>query len=238
MTALDGAETMYAFENTWHVIMLVGVIVAARVAVPRFASMRAHRAASLEFIDSALIAVLLVFCILRPFVIQAFFIPSGSMEPTLQEKDRILVNKFIYYFKEPQVGDIVVFDAPAAALSDGKKKDFIKRVVGVAGDRIAVKEHKLYRNGAAVEESYIKEAPLYDWPDGVYQGNEVTIPAGHLLVFGDNRNDSNDGHRWGILKADGTEEARPFLPRPNVLGKAMVIFWPPSRVKVLTRAHS
>jgi signal peptidase I len=228
---------MYAFENSWHVIALIGAIVAARVAVPLVAGLKPHRAAVLEFIDSALIAVLLVFCILRPFVIQAFFIPSGSMEPTLQENDRILVNKFVYYFKPPKAGDIVVFDAPPAALDGGKKKDFIKRVVGVAGDRIAVKDHKLYRNGVKVDEPFIKEAPLYDWPDNVYQGGEVVVPEGHILVFGDNRNDSNDGHRWG-LGPDGTGEAKPFLPRPNVLGKAMVIFWPPGRARVLSSAPS
>ena len=229
---------MYAFENTWHVIALIGAIVAARVAVPYIASLRPHRAAVLEFIDSAMIAVLLVFCILRPFVIQAFFIPSGSMEPTLQQNDRILVNKFIYYFREPRVGDIVVFDAPPAALSDGKKKDFIKRVVGVAGDRIAVKDHRLYRNGAAVNESFIKEEPFYEWPDGAAEGKEVTVPEGDLLVFGDNRNDSNDGHHWHMQLPDGTVEYRPFLPRPNVLGRAMVIFWPPGRAKILTTAPS
>lgn len=222
---------MYAFENTWHVIALIGGLVAARVAVSHLAALRTHRAAVMEFIDSALIAVLLVFCILRPFVIQAFFIPSGSMEPTLQEKDRILVNKFIYYFKEPEAGDIVVFDAPPQASSE--KKDFIKRVVGTAGDRIAVKDHKLHRNGVAVEESFIKETPLYVWPEDAYAGGEITVPPDALLVFGDNRNDSNDGHRWEMMSADGMWEAAPFLPKPNVLGKAMVIFWPPHRVGLL-----
>ena len=185
----------------------------------------------LEFIDSLLIAVLVVFCVLRPFVVQAFYIPSGSMEPTLQENDRILVNKFIYYFKEPAVGDIVVFDAPPQASED--KKDFIKRIVGVPGDRIAVKDHKLYRNGTPVNEAYIKEAPLYVWPVGAEEGQEVVVPEGSLLVFGDNRNDSNDGHRWEFRRLDGTSEAAPFLPRPNVLGKAMVVFWPTSRVGLL-----
>lgn len=222
---------VYAFENTWHVIALIGGLVLARAAVSHLESMRSHRAAILEFIDSALIAVLLVFCILRPFVIQAFFIPSGSMENTLQENDRILVNKFIYYFREPRVGDIVVFDAPPQA-SD-VKRDFIKRVVGVPGDRIAVKNHKLYRNGKPVDEPFIKEPPLYVWPPGAEEGAEVVVPEGHVLVFGDNRNDSNDGHRWEIMRPDGTWEPAPFLPRPNVLGKAMLIFWPPHRVGLL-----
>ncbi len=225
---------VYAFENTWHVIALIGGIVIARVVVPYLGSLRSHRRAALhELIDSGLIAVVLVFCILRPFVIQAFFIPSGSMEPTLQEGDRILVNKFIYYFKEPKVGDIIVFDAPPAALQGSPRKDFIKRVVGVPGDRIAVKDQKLYRNGKPVAEPYIKDAPSYDWPENADMGAEITVPPGDLLVFGDNRNDSNDGHRWDIITADGRHEPRPFLPRVNVLGRAMLIFWPPSRVSVL-----
>lgn len=225
---------MYAFENTWHVIALVGAIVLARVVVAHWEALRNQRAAVLEFVDSALIAVLLVFLILRPFVIQAFFIPSGSMEPTLQANDRILVNKFIYYFREPKVGDIVVFDAPPSALQqDPRKKDFIKRVVGVPGDRIAVRDEKLYRNGRPIQEPYIKEAPLYNWPEGAEQGAEYVVPPGTLLVFGDNRNDSNDGHRWELVEADGTATPAPALPRPNVLGKAMVIFWPLHRVSLL-----
>ena len=78
-------------------------------------------------------------------------------------------------------------------------------------------------------------------PNGHLVGGVTTpfvVPPGHLLVFGDNRNDSNDGHHWHIEKLDGTSEARPFLPRPNVLGKAMVIFWPPQRAGLLTQAHS
>jgi signal peptidase I len=225
---------MYAFENTWHVVALVGAIVLARVTVAYVTALRNHRPAALEFIDSALIAVLLVFLVLRPFVIQAFYIPSGSMEPTLQAKDRILVNKFVYYFQKPQVGDIVVFDAPPQALDgDAAKKDFIKRVVGVEGDRIAVYNNQLYRNGKPVTERYIKEAPLYTWPEGAETGAEFTVPPGSLLVFGDNRNDSNDGHRWHLIGTDGTEVPKPELPQPNVLGKAMVIFWPWYRVGLL-----
>jgi signal peptidase I len=219
---------MYAFENTWHVVGLVGIIAFARVAVAYLPRLRAHRPAVMEFVDSALIAVLLVFCVLRPFVVQAFYIPSGSMEPTLKQYDRILVNKFVYYFQEPKVGDVVVFDAPPQASE--LKRDFIKRVVGVPGDRIAVYDGKLHRNGAVVDESFIKEMPLYTWPLNAEQGVEITVPPGGLLVFGDNRNDSHDGHRWELLEPDGSRKPAPFLPRPNVLGKAMFKFWPLYRV--------
>ncbi len=226
---------MYAFENTWSIVGLVGVIVLARAVAAHLQSLKAHREAVLEFVDSALIAVLLVFCILRPFVVQAFYIPSGSMEPTLQENDRILVNKFLYYFKPPQVGDIVVFDAPLAAdPSLAKRKlDFIKRVVGGPGDRIKVIDRSLYRNGAPVTEPYIKDPPVYTWPEGAESGEEWVVPQGHVLVFGDNRNNSNDGHRWGTLEPNGVFHPEPFLPIPNVRGKAMLIFYPPQRVGLL-----
>lgn len=219
---------MLAFDNPWWVITMLGVAAALRVWGAHAGYLRQYRATLLEFVDSALIALLLVFCILRPFVIQAFYIPSGSMENTLLINDRILVNKFVYYFHEPQHGDIVVFRAPKQASED--KKDFIKRVVGLPGDRIRVQDGKLFRNGQPVEESYIKEPPDYYWPE---DGSEVTVPPDSLMVMGDNRNCSNDSHRWEELAPDGSLQAAPFLPRENVLGKAMVIFWPLTRVRLL-----
>ncbi len=231
-----GATTVLAFDNPWHVAGLVALAVTLRLwaAHTRFfdiaAVLRSSRAAVLEFIDSALIALLLVFCILRPFVVQAFFIPSGSMEPTLQLGDRILVNKFIYHFRQPEAGDIVVFRAPPVA--DHLDRDFIKRVVGTPGDRLAVVRYEgLYTNGEPVNEPYIKETPTYDWPD--VAGAEVTVPERQLVVFGDNRNCSNDSHRWQALTTDNRWEPRPFLPEENVLGRATVIFWPIYRMRIL-----
>ncbi len=205
-----------AFDNTWHVIALVWGLLLVRVAVPRLQRLRPRRGAILEIVDSLLVAVLLVFLILRPFVVQAFWIPSGSMEPTLQLNDRLLGNKFIYFFEEPKYGDIVVFVSPPQA--DPHRKDFIKRVVGLPGDRLSVWGGKLYRNGEAVEEDYIAQPMFYRFPT---HGDEYVVPAGHLFVMGDNRNSSNDSHKWGPL------------PRQNVLGKAFCIFWPPPRVRLL-----
>lgn len=206
---------MLAFDNTWQVLGLLGGIVVLRVAVPRVRALGRQRGAILEFVDSGLVAVLLVFCILRPFVIQAFYIPSGSMLPTLHLNDRILVNKFIYYFREPKFGDIVVFRPPPDV---AKNKDFIKRIVALPGDRIAVYDGYLHRNGQRQQEPYIKEPHFYSFPLG---GGEFVVPEDSVLVFGDNRNDSNDGHRWGPL------------PRENVEGKAFCIFWPPHRIRLV-----
>ncbi len=229
-----------AFDNTWHIIALVWGLLLIRVAVPRLQQLRRQRGAILEIVDSLLVAVLLVFLILRPFVVQAFYIPSGSMIPTLEINDRILVNKFIYFFVPPHRGDIVVFVSPPQA--DLEQKDFIKRVVGLEGDRLAVRDGYLWRNGEKVVEPYLADPMLYTFPgppdlgsvtnggNFVYRtrsfefeitNGEYVVPPGHIFVMGDNRNLSNDGHVWGPL------------PRQNVLGKAFCIFFPPGRVRLL-----
>jgi signal peptidase I len=245
--------TLFAFDNTWEVIGLVGVIVILRVAVPRIPPLTQWRAGIIEFIDSALIAALLVFCLLRPFVIQAFYIPSGSMEPTLLKNDRILVNKFIYFFREPVAGEIAVFNAPPQASETNK--DFIKRVVGVEGDRLSVtpdipgvRKGGLHRNGRLVIEPYLNEPPHYRWPLGggqfvkqpdgeikwVKADNEFVVPPGYVVMMGDNRNNSNDSHRWWRTDQEsGRRVSEPYVPRANMLGKAVIIFWPPQRIRIL-----
>jgi signal peptidase I len=205
-----------AFDNTWHVIVLVWALLLIRAVVPRVAALKRRRGAIFEIVDSLLVAVLLVFLILRPFVVQAFYIPSSSMVPTLEINDRILVNKFLYFFREPERGEIVVFVSPPQA--DKDQKDFIKRVIGLPGDRLAVHDGKLWRNGQSVDEPYTRELMTYRWPEF---GGEFVVPPGELFVMGDNRNLSNDSHKWGPL------------PRKNVLGKAFCIFWPPQRVRLL-----
>lgn len=226
---MDEAQTLLAFDNPWHIVGLIGVIVAIRVAVPRIDMNRSARATILEFVDSGLVAALLVFCLLRPFAIQAFFIPSGSMLPTLEVGDRILVNKFVYFIRDPVPGEVVVFNAPPAA--SPVDRDFIKRVVGGPSDEIVVRDRALHRNGERLEEPYIAEPPRYTWPR---DGSPLKIPDGNYVMFGDNRNDSNDSHRWDAINpATGQIEPRPFVPRENMLGKAMVIFWPPHRIRIL-----
>jgi len=222
---------MYAFENTWHVVGLVCLLAAARGALSRAPARARYRPAALEALDSLLVAVLLVFCILRPFVVQSFFIPSGSMLPTLREGDRILVNKLVYLLREPRVGEIIVFDAPPQA--SAQKRDFVKRVVGTPGDSVCVMDHRLIRNETPVDEPYVLEAPLYTWPADARAGARVRVPADGLLVLGDNRNASHDGHQWELVRPDGEAEAAPFLPRANVRGRAMAVFWPPGRIGLL-----
>ena len=160
---------------------------------------------------------------IRAAVVQAFYIPSESMLPTLHVNDKLMVDKISYRFSNPVRGDIVVFN-PTAQLekelgADGKPKyhdSFVKRVIGVPGDRIEVNNGKVYINGTAIAENYLNEAPNYNWsstaltPDGV-------VPQGQYLVLGDNRNNSYDSHYWG------------FVPKDKIVGKAIVRYWPIDR---------
>jgi signal peptidase I len=148
---------------------------------------------------------------IRQFVAEARFIPSDSMVPTLIKDDRLIIDKLSYRFGQPQRGDIVVFN-PTATLEDQKFKDaFIKRVVGLPGERIEVKDGKVFVNDQPIAENYTAELPNYNWK---YEG---VIPENSYIVFGDNRNNSYDSH-WGLV------------PKEKLVGRAIVRFWPPARV--------
>jgi signal peptidase I len=225
------------FENPWVILGLVVLCVLLRLAAEYWPRLPERLQNSLrELADAGLLAGLLVFFILRPFVAEARVIPSSSMEPTLEgdertplTNDRILVNKFIYRFINPACGDIVVFKPPPAAHRIGN--DYIKRCIGLPGDKILVRDGQVFRNGRPLPEPYVASPPDYVWPP---DGQPATVPQHCLLVFGDNRGNSNDSHAWGYLRPDNTFEPHPFLPRENVRGKAVCIFWPPSRLRWLT----
>lgn len=148
---------------------------------------------------------------IRTFVAEARYIPSGSMLPTLQVNDRLIVDKVGYYFKSPQRGDIVVF-SPTDALEKQNFHDaFIKRVIGLPGEKVEVKGGRVYINDQPLKENYIADAPQYQW-------GPQTVPQGAYLVLGDNRNNSYDSHYWG------------FVPRDKIIGRAVVRFWPVDRM--------
>ena len=152
---------------------------------------------------------------IRQFVAEARYIPSGSMLPTLQINDRLIVDKLSYRFNTPQRGDIVVF-SPTSTLEKQNFHDaFIKRVIGLPGDKVEVKGGRVYVNDQALRENYIEEDPQYQW-------GPQTVPNGSYLVLGDNRNNSYDSHYWG------------FVPREKIIGRAVVRFWPPNRVGEIT----
>src|SRR5215204_804253 len=164
-----------------------------------------------EFLIILTVAFVLVFGFVRPFVLEAFRIPSESMVPTLEVGDRVFANKFIYRFAEPERGDIVVFEDV-----EGGEEDLIKRVVGVAGDRVRVVNGVLKVNRETQGEPYVKP----QLPDGSVYGPEK-VPEGYVFVMGDNRGNSADSRVFGLL------------PVENIEGEAFVRFWPPSRIGLL-----
>jgi len=168
-----------------------------------------RRAGFTELCLTILIAFVLVFGFVRPFVLEAFRIPSESMVPTLEVGDRVLANKFIYRFTEPERGEVVVFES----VGEGDDQKLIKRVVGVAGDEVEVRNGTLLVNGEAREEPYLnRNLPFND----SYGPTEV--PEGHVFVMGDNRANSADSRVFGPL------------PIENIEGEAFVRFWPPLRI--------
>jgi signal peptidase I len=175
-----------------------------------------------ENIEAIVVAVILALFI-RTFVVQAFKIPSGSMKDTLLIGDHILVNKFIYGvkapfikktivpIKDPQWGDIIVFEFP-----EDPSKDFIKRVIGVPGDVIEIRNKKLLVNGVVVENShgFYKDPKIYAAHTQPRDNlGPITVPEGKLFVMGDNRDFSYDSRFWG------------FVDLIAVKGKAFIIYW-------------
>lgn len=143
--------------------------------------------------------------ILRTFVIEGRIVPSESMYPTIKISDRLMVNKFVFWFKEPQRGDIVVFKPPAEINSHD---DFVKRVIALPGEKLEVKDGRVYINDKPLNEPYVVEKPNYDF-------GPVVVPANDLFVMGDNRNHSFDSHLWNA-----------WLSQDNLVGKAFAIYWP------------
>jgi len=167
--------------------------------------------------------------LIRTFVAEARYIPSSSMENTLQINDRLIINKFIYRFHDPKRGDIAVFMPPKNAgrcsqksVTDPKlitapKDAYIKRVIGLPGDKIELNtKHQLLINNQVITEKYIKEKPEYSF-------DPIIVPPNSYLMLGDNRNNSCDGHMWG------------FLPRENFIGPAVFLFWPLNRLGVINQ---
>ncbi len=166
----------------------------------------------LEFMVILLVAFALVFGFVRPFVLEAFYIPSESMVPTLEVGDRVFVNKFVYRFWEPERGDIIVFSSV-----EGEGEDLIKRVIGVPGDRIAIRNGVLHVNGEPQKETYLRDGrPLDDGPNG-----PTKLRKGEVFMMGDNRANSRDSRFFGPV------------PIENIEGEAFATFWPPWRIGLL-----
>ena len=147
--------------------------------------------------------------VVRPMMFESAIVTSDSMKPTLEVGDRIFAGKLAYKHQGPRQGDIVTFRFPSQ--TPGLAEDvLVKRVIGVAGDVVEVREGAVYRNGVKLDEPYVREPMEYDMPP-------LAVTKGKILVLGDNRNESDDGHVWGLLDCR------------RVIGRAAMRFWPLSR---------
>jgi len=221
---------MLTADQPWQIIALLGSLVLLRLAVGWAVREPNGRARVVEFVDAALIATLLVFCLIRPLVAQAYCIPSASMVPTLREGDRVLVLKAAYWFGLPQHGDIVVFRHPDEAVAG--KVDLIKRVIGTGGDLLQLDDRGLRRNNRLIPEPYTAEHMSEVWPVGAYP---LRVPQGHVLLLGDNRDESQDSRRWTKELTSEVVVDAPFVPCEDIRGRACAVFWPPTRCHVLRR---
>jgi len=180
-----------------------------------------------DWVESIIVAFLLAM-VIRAFIVQAFKIPTGSMRPTLIEGDLILVNKFIYGAKvpftkirlpkitDPKRGDVIVFIYP-----EDRKKDFIKRLIGLPGDIVEIKKGTLYINSKPLLDPVFNQRYYYNRGDFAREGEKLIVPEDNFFVLGDNSGSSKDSRYWG------------FVPRDNILGKAMCIYFPPKRIRII-----
>ena len=170
-----------------------------------------------EFLKETISIIVIAFIlamILRTFVVEGRIIPSGSMLPTVQIQDRVMVNKFIYRFTEPQRGDVIVFAPPDVIKSED---DYLKRVIGLPGETVEMKDGNVYIDGNSLNEPYLDEAVDYAF-------GPVTVPDDSLLVLGDNRNSSFDSHLWNA-----------WMTKDHLKGKAFLIYWPLNHITLLDR---
>ena len=164
----------------------------------------------LDILETVILAVVLYFGINA--LSARVRVDGFSMNPTLQNGEYILVNRLAYKTGHPERGDIIVFRLPG-----DESQDLIKRVIGLPGDTVHVSDGVVKINGVQLDEPYIAQAPLYF--------GEWTVPQDSLFVLGDNRNDSRDSHQWN------------FLPIENVIGKSVLIYWPPPDWKIINHTE-
>jgi len=163
------------------------------------------------------VAVDLVFGFVRPLIVEPMSVPSASMTPTLEPGDRVLTNKFVYDFADPDRGDLVVFES----VDERRNEEIVKRVVGLPGEEILVQEGVLLVNGEPPQEPYLsttQESPTTHEAPGVDSFGPMVVPQNHVFVTGDNRMNSYDSRFF-----------RP-VPEENLVGEVSLRFWPPARL--------
>ncbi|MCM8796866.1 MAG: signal peptidase I [Candidatus Omnitrophica bacterium] len=181
-----------------------------------------------DWVEPFLVAAFLAFCIIRPLIVEIYKIPSGSMRPTLVEGDLIIVNKFLYgaripltfirfpAFRRPLRGEVIVFKYP-----ENPGKNFIKRLVGFPGEVVEIKDGTIYIDGRPMTEPPFGERYYYNRGRYGAEGEKIIVPNDSFFVLGDNSGSSLDSRFWG------------FVPYKYLQGKAMVIWWPINRIRII-----
>ena len=240
-----------------ELLIIVAAILIARIvmSVPAIVARTSGRSSHIahEYLDPFIVAGIAAWFLIS-YVARTYYIPSASMVPTLEIGDVLLVDKFEYRFHKPNEGDVVVFPPPIPT-----PDDFIKRVVGLPGEQFRISGGTVYINGKPLAEPYIAAKPDYDlrvanygiqvndgfgWhplssdeaniPPKSQWTSPNTIPPNCYLMFGDNRNDSEDSHVWGFAQDAGTFATGPRAgEHASFTGRAFLIFYPLSQMKIL-----
>jgi len=171
---------------------------------------------------AVIVGALVVALVVKTFLFQAFYIPSASMEPTLEKGDRVLVNKLSYDLHDVRRGDVVVFELPPDQVASDGIKDLIKRVIGLPGDTIETRDGVVYVNDRRLDEPYL--------PKGTRTGDDQNgnnpaidrqvVPDGTVFVMGDNRSNSHDSRY----------QDRGPIPIDSIVGRAFILVWPPGEM--------
>ncbi|MDD4976658.1 MAG: signal peptidase I [Bacteriovorax sp.] len=172
----------------------------------------------LEFIQSIVLA-LSVFVLIYLFVAQPNEVKGSSMYPNFEDKEYLLTEKLSYQFGKPQRGDVVIFKAPPSEPCSAEECEYIKRVIGVPGDRVMVKGGQVYLNGEMLDESaFLSDEVITNEEEYMEEGVELTVPDGQYLCFGDNREHSRDGRAFGPIE------------EKSIVGRALFKYWPISSI--------
>lgn len=169
-----------------------------------------------------LLIVFVIFLVIWQFLFRPFQVSGNSMHPTFLDKEYILTNIIALRLGPPKQGDVVVFKAP-----NDPEKDYIKRVIGIPGDQIMIRNGDVYVNGILLDQSaYLKPTVKTYGGSFLREGSPVTVPADSYFVIGDNRSGSSDSREWG------------FLPARNLIGKSYFVYWPLDKMEVIKNPYN
>jgi signal peptidase I len=161
-----------------------------------------------------------IFLFVYLLVLQPHKIKGDSMQPNFPDGEYLITDKVTYRFSEPKRGDVVVFEAPG-----GNGEEFIKRIIGLPGEKVGIKDGKVFINSQHLAESYITQSMLTTGSTFLRDGQEVVVTENNYFVLGDNRPSSSDSRTWG------------FVPKESITGRSWVIYWPPQRAGLVGKTE-